>query len=450
MASLKDLAPEEAMAKVMFAVLEPYHKEAKRRIKDERRAEREASAAESEDAVDLNVACFEVMEEARVHVSGDGTLPYNARRLFYGVRDRIQAITTKRFNSDRGYDYFRNTILQEYQQEHGKLEGLYYDPRGRLHEPHGGDSTDIGTREVEAYRFPPHTFNKILYVEKKGQFPLLDSARLMERYDMAIMTGEGFATEAARKLLEQADQDEKMQVFVLHDADPSGYEIARTVREETARMPGYRVEVIDLGLTVQQAVDRGMVPEDFTRKKRDEKLFARLAEAGDRLAFEHFQGIPRTIHREAGKEKTVWEGCKRFELDNMSAPETIALVEEGLRADGVLGKVIPPNDEMPALAKRRYRSAHREWVNDVLSRLVRLPSIQDALADEFVEAFKLENSERYVKARFKKNDAISWRDALDNVLADIHNRKHTDALRDAVREKVIEALADNKDEEEAE
>src|SRR5215212_306128 len=439
MASLKDLAPEEAMAKVMFAVLEPYHKEAKRRIKDERRAEREASAAESENAVDLNVACFEVMEEARVHVSGDGTLPYNARRLFYGVRDRIQAITTKRFNSDRGYDYFRNTILQEYQQEHGKLEGLYYDPRGRLHEPHGGDSTDIGTREVEAYRFPPHTFNKILYVEKKGQFPLLDSARLMERYDMAIMTGEGFATEAARKLLEQADQQEKMQVFVLHDADPSGYEIARTVREETARMPGYSVEVIDLGLTVQQAIERGVAPEEFDRKKKEEKLFERLAEAGDQLAFEHFFGVSRTRMVD-GKQKVVWEGCKRFELDKMSAPQTVALVEEGLKADGVLGTVVPPDDEMLDLAESIYRSASAGWADLALEEITGWAVIKEEIAREHMQAFKLDNAERYIRTRFKKDDGLSWRTALRSVFEDIHQAKHSAALKKVVKEKVIEAL----------
>jgi hypothetical protein len=307
----------------------------------------------------------------------------------------------------------------------------------------------MGTREVEAYRFPAHTFNKILYVEKKGQFPLLDSARLMERYDMAIMTGEGFATEAARKLLEQADRDEKMQVFVLHDAYPSGYEIARTVREETARMPGYSVEVIDLGLTVQQAVARGVEPEEFTRKKKERKLFTRLAQAGDRLAIEHFTGTPRMVN-EDGKRKTVWDRCRRFELDKMSAPETIALVEEGLRDKGI-GKVIPPPDEMLGLSEGRYRSAHGRWVEGVLHRLVGLPSIQRTLADEFLEKFKLENSERYVKARFKKDDSLSWRDALDNVVADIHTAKHTDALKDAVKEKVVEALdeeADGGEEEE--
>jgi 5S rRNA maturation endonuclease (ribonuclease M5) len=436
---LKVLSPEEALARVMCSVLDPYYKEGQRRIKAERRGVREEKKAEREDLMDLNVACVEVMEAAAGHVSGNGTLPYNARRLFYAVRDRIQALTTKRFNPDRGYDYFRNTILQEYQQKYGKLEGLYYDPRGRLHEPHGGAPTDMGTREVEAYRFPAHTFNKILYVEKKGQFPLLDSARLMERYDMAIMTGEGFATEAARRLLEQADKQEKMQIFVLHDADPAGYEIARTVREETARMPGYSVEVIDLGLTVQQAVGRGVEPEEFTRKKKEEKLFERLAEAGDQLAFEHFFGVSRTRMVD-GKQKVVWEGCKRFELDKMSAPQTVALVEEGLKADGVLGKVVPPDDEMLDLAESIYRSASAGWADLALEEITGWAVIKEEIAREHMQAFKLDNCERYIRTRFKKDDGLSWRTALRSVFEDIHQAKHSAALKKVVKEKVIEAL----------
>jgi len=438
----------EEMGETMFAVLKPWHEEGKRRVRDqlkEERAKARKEKAEAPDEMFLNEASFLVLPEAIAHVRGGSSLPFNARRLFYAVRDRIQEHTTREFHPDTGYDYFRDTILQDYQREHSKIEGLYYDPRGRLHEPHDGRSVDMGTREVEAFRFPPHVYNKILYVEKKGQFPLLDSAKLMERYDMAIMTGEGFATEAARTLLEQADKEQKMQIFVLHDADPSGYDIARTVREETDRMPGYSVEVINLGLTVQQAVERGLEPERFTRKKWLKKFFDRLAEDGDELAFEHFFGREEAVVKN-GKEKTVWVGCERFELDKMTAPQTIALVEAGLKAEGVLGKVVPPEDELPDHAERRYRSAHGGWVEEVLDEVVGLPDLKRKLADEFIEKYKLGNSERYIRARFKKDDALSWRKALDAVLQDIHDAKLRDALKDAVRKAAREALSEDGDE----
>ncbi len=91
---------------------------------------------------------------------------------------------------------------------------------------------------MEAYVFPSWLYDKILYVEKKGVWPILQSARLAERYDMAVVAGEGYATEAIRVLFQASKQRIDYQLFVLHDADPDGYNIARTLREETARMPG--------------------------------------------------------------------------------------------------------------------------------------------------------------------------------------------------------------------
>jgi hypothetical protein len=39
------------------------------------------------------------------------------------------------------------------------------------------------------------------------------------------------------------------------------------LREETERMPGYHVDVIDIGLTVAKAIELGLEPEWANRKK---------------------------------------------------------------------------------------------------------------------------------------------------------------------------------------
>jgi hypothetical protein len=332
--------------------------------------------------------------------------------------------------------YFRDNVLQQYQREHGKLEGLYYEARGSLYEPHDGRTMDVGTREVEAYETPPHLYNKILFVEKRGQYPLLKSARLMERYDMAILTSQGFATTAARTLLEDADKSRTIQIFCLHDADPKGYNIAHTIREATERMPEYSVEVIDLGLTVEQGLALGIEPENFNRDKAmDKRVLKHLDPSSP--AWEFF-GADRP------QDKNV--PCKRIELDALTGPQAIALIEEGLNAEGVYGKVVPPEEELPSLAEGRFRALHARWVKEALHEVVGLPALQRALADEFMEASKLENSERYIKARFKKDDALSWRKALDAVLQDIHDAKLRDALEDAVRKAAREALSEGGDE----
>src|SRR5215212_9121943 len=160
------MTKQKTISEALWAVSKAIYKEEERRLKRASRPVKEEKPQGKKEP-DQKEAAFMVMEEAVRHVSGGGTLPYGARRLFYRVRDMIPVITSKRFNRDGGYNYFSQTILTEYQQKHGKLEGLYYDPRGRLHEPHGGQTVDLGTREVEAYDFPKYVYDKILFVEKK-------------------------------------------------------------------------------------------------------------------------------------------------------------------------------------------------------------------------------------------------------------------------------------------
>ena len=114
------------------------------------------------------------------------------------------------------------------------------------------------------------------------------------------------------------------------------------------------------------------------------------------LALELFAGEAKTVKKD-GNDKTVWE-CARFELDALTSEQVVNLVEEGLSAEGVYGKVIPPADELPALSVDIYRQMHRDWVVEALSELTSLPEIQKQLADEFIEKFKLANSERYINA----------------------------------------------------
>ena len=68
------------------------------------------------------------------------------------------------------------------------LPGMYRDDRGTLYHPHTGEHIPLGTRNVEAYRRPAWTFNKILYCEKEGFFPILIDAKWPERHDCALLT----------------------------------------------------------------------------------------------------------------------------------------------------------------------------------------------------------------------------------------------------------------------
>jgi hypothetical protein len=134
-----------------------------------------------------------------------------------------------------------------------------------IHPHSGGVGLPLGTLSVARYRFPANLYGGILYIEKKGVGPTLQSAKLGERFDLAIILGEGFPTECIRQLFARAEQDEHYRLYVLHDADIAGYSIARTLREATRLMPTHHLDVIDLGLGVEEALAMGLEPEHFTR-----------------------------------------------------------------------------------------------------------------------------------------------------------------------------------------
>ena len=208
----------------------------------------------------LQEAVFSVIPEAIKATSGDGRYEFPKRNLYYTVRDMVQAITEDKLE----WEWFQK-IVTKYEQERGEIPGMYCDPRGYLIEPHTGKQIPLGTREVDAYDMPELLYDKILYVEKKGMHPIFREARLAERYDLAIVCAEGYASRAAKILLSTASE-QNMTLLSLHDADPYGYNIARTLREATETCPNHHVDVIDIGLQLDEALDMGLQTEFFYRK----------------------------------------------------------------------------------------------------------------------------------------------------------------------------------------
>ena len=429
-----------AIATAMFSKIKPYYTEGKRRVKGKRSRERAKNVSRAgEKEMSLKDATAAVLEEAWKHTTGNGELPVGVRRLFYAVRSRIPVLTDKRFNPDRGYKYFSQTLLPEYQaqrEQEGKerLAGVYYDPRGKLHEPHGGSSVDLGTREVEAYEFPDYVFDKLLYVEKKGQFPLLKAARLMERYDMGIVTGEGFSTVAARTLVQTAQKDQKYQIFVLHDADYPGYNIVRTLRDETARMPGHSVELYDLGLTVEQVIQKGKEPEEY---ERSSAMPSELEPLLSHIEREWFVG--EYLGKKGNKDTY---SSKRFELDDLTAPETITHIEDRLGELGVEPKVIPPDGVLAERREQMYRAEVGGWVDEIIAEILLTDELKAKMAEEFEERFKLQGARAWIETGFKRDDTQSWRDALKGTLQRAYDAKHEADMEASVREYIRETVAE--------
>src|SRR5215211_3746267 len=344
--------PGGLIGDAIFSAIKPLYKEAKRQERAAR-APRKTYYAPIPKTYIKDIV-FEVLPQA-IHNAGAN---FNARDLYYATR--ALAYNHSEWEGDKtlGYNYVSQTLLTEYQEDHGRIPGLWRDSRGNLREPHTGKQVALGTREIAAYEFPEYTFDKILYVEKEGELPKLQAAKLGERYDMAICSGKGQPTEAVRSLFERAGGGD-YQLFVFHDADLDGYDIPRVMAEETRRMPGYSVDVVDIGLTVEDAVEMGLASEPFRRKK-DITWELRMRLSG--VAKEY-------LYQRNGYGGGI--SGKRFEL-NAILPDIrrVEYIERKLEENGVRGKVIPPDE---ALAERReamYRAKVDGWVDEVIAEML--------------------------------------------------------------------------------
>ncbi len=359
----------------LWGVAKTLHAEGERRRRDAAGARRDRERLEREARRrrwTLKDAAFAVMEQAWAQATDNGRFEARARTVFYQARPLVQRYTDAELKDD----YFTQTLLPLYEREARRLPGVYYEARGTLYEPHTGVAVELGTREVEAYRFPLWLYDKILFVEKQGLWPPLKTAQLAERYDMAIAAGEGFATVAARTLLDRADKDRAYRLFVLHDADPGGYNIARTLRDETERMPGYRVEVVDLGLRFEEGLALGLSTETFTRKK---ELPTGLLPALTTREREAFVGQAQGIW---GGEKRSWI-CERIELNALTSPQLVAYIEAGLEREGATTKVVPDAATIRGEGESMARDATRKALREELQRLLDLDAVVDAVADRW-------------------------------------------------------------------
>jgi hypothetical protein len=413
--------PGGLIGAAIWSAVKPLYKEAKRQERA-MRAPRKTYYEPIPKAYIKDIV-FEVLTRA-IHNAGTN---FSARDLYYATRALAYNHGEWEDGKTLGYSYFSQTLLTEYQEDHGRIPGLWRDSRGNLHEPHTGETVALGTREIAAYEFPEYTFDKILYVEKEGELPKLKAAKLGERYDMAICSGKGQPTEAVRSLFERAEGGD-YQLFVFHDADLDGYDIARVMREATRRMPHHSVDVVDIGLTVEDAVQMGLLSEPFYRKKD--------------ISWELRMGLSGVAKEYLYQRNGYGGGISgyRFEL-NAILPDTrrVEYIERKLEENGVRGKLIPPDDKLMELAEEKYRDLSTEWVTEAIDDLISSEEIKKEIADQFLDEFKLDEARRRIEARFDKDRSLSWRTALEKSLEEVQE-KHADAFKGVVEQKVRERL----------
>jgi hypothetical protein len=404
------LPPEmiERISGAVWHAAKALYKEHKAKDRDFAKVLREYDARHKESSLSIVDAVFTVLPDAIQAATDNERLPANVRALYYKVRDAIQAYTTKELD----YGYFSQTILIRYWQENGRNPLIYNDPRGVLYAPHSNDVLQLGTLEVDEYLFPEYEYNKILFIEKKGLLHTIKAANLHKKYDMAVLAGEGYSSEAIRTLLDKAQTGQDYTIFVLHDADPDGYNILRTIQDSTKRMPDHNIEVIDLGLRVQDAIDLNISFETFTRKNQ-------LAQGLDLNAIEkeYFGGKVTMV----GTKKS-WV-CRRIELNAMSAGELVDYIDKGIgqaiEDRNLDKKVIPPELTLNDTANELFKHDLGAKVDAAIRKLLKVDDLKAELLKRISSDAGIFDNQEFnpdVNQYLIDNELNTWGDSIQTIV----------------------------------
>lgn len=327
--------------------------------------------------------------------SGDGQYRYSLRQLFYAVRPYM----LEQLGKEPDYNYFAQIVTDLEAELGADLPGLYRDARGVIYHPHTGEEIPLGTINVENYSRPAWTFNKIVYSEKEGFFSILRDTGWPERNDCALLTSKGFASRAARDVIDLIGQtQEEIYFFCIHDADASGTMIYQALTEATRARGARKVHVINLGLDPWEALDMDLQVEKFRELggKRDRQL--PVAEY-----------VPRRWKD--------WLQTQRVELNAMTSPEFIRWLDSKFAEHA--DKVVPPATVLrEELDGRTRQELERLLAAEILEAGGFAERVNEAMAVARETAEKL-HLESIVRSGLNKAPEQRWDAPLKDAAASV-------------------------------
>ena len=344
--------------------------------------------------VTQNQIILENLAKAAGHASGSGKYRFSLRQLFYAIRPKLLEAFD---NKEPGYDWYCK-VISAYENEEGDIPGLYRDDRGVLYHPHLRSEMPLGTLTVEQYERPKWTFNKILYCEKEGFFPILQGAGWPERHDCALLTSKGQATKAAKDIIDLlGETDEEIRFYVIHDGDAYGTVIVQALQEATRSRPERKVKIINLGLEPEEGLAMGLPVEKIKRGKNCKPVGGYVPE-----------------------EWKEWLQTKRIELNAMTTPDFIAWLD-GKMAKYGNGKVIPPAGTLAEFLTENLRGQLEVAIRDKILRDAGFfEQVRQAMASlHHRVSEKVTGLQERVQAALAANAEESWRAPVQRLASEI-------------------------------
>jgi hypothetical protein len=315
----------------------------------------------------------------------------------------------EQFNRESGEHGFKGIITDIENELGNDLPGMYRDDRGIIYHPHKQDTISLGTRMVEVYEPPDWTFNRVLYIEKEGFFPLLKEVGWPDRHDCALLTSKGQPTRAARDLIDGLrDSKEEITVFCIHDADAAGTIIYQSLQNATKARPARKVKVENLGLEPWEGVDMGLEPEKIEPLK-DKEGNPKLRPVADYVP----------------SDWAEWLQTHRIELNAMTSPQFLQWLDDKMEEFGQ-SKLIPPAG---VLSTELHKKAHEKLAQEITNKILKE---QDA-EGQIERAYEKLRPTLYEKAKSLTNDVTedlgkepdqSWRDPILKTAHDLVERTY--------------------------
>lgn len=325
---------------------------------------------------------YENIEDAYAEASDSGEYTVTQRQLFYVIRPWFYTEATK-----RGYEHAHNasypdpeplefrydtftTNLKNYEENELGERLCYRDDRGSFVEPHSNADIDLGTAAVKRYEPKPDEYGNLLFVEKEGFYELLHKdLELSKRYDVGIINGKGFSTNAIRKLVEKIQAATDATMYTLTDLDIGGLGIAANAAEADALSEINTLDVERLGVTLDDVRTYDLPVESVAYESSELSRLTAFAEAGgdaDRF------GRDPTIDSETAAFLRE-NGGQRVEINAFRPAELEAYLIDKFEEHGI-DKIHPAEDdvEVPELD---------DGPEDVLER-ARNAVIADAVLDQ--------------------------------------------------------------------
>lgn len=337
----------------------------------------------------------------KLTVTKYGEIPILIRALYYGVR----GVWEKHHSADLQYATFC-TYVDIWEQQCGKPMVLK-DPRGTLLEPHSGRSLRLGTSEVADYTPRKWEGHTIIFVEKENFAHILRKYGIMKRWDAIVIGSKGFAVDACREVLQKYKQllGSMVKIICLHDGDPAGYMIGHDLATNLPRFgQNVDVQVIDVGLTIAEGEEMGLMTEPFELKKanwrmvhnmrtkmiRDQNGRRPLLEAAAWNAFmPHGYRTSDFPEWDVDSKGALRQRGRRIELNAMEPEVFIGWLEGHLEQNGCK-KVRPPDDVVNAeLLNARQNKVNTE-VGNMLMKILGNDIVLGIMAEIGVPSYDLD------------------------------------------------------------